>query len=160
MNKSAPSDPAARPAKPSRQSPPPSDKEIASTRAQLRVFMLLLLGALLGSSFPLPWKVLGLLFGLAALTVGILALVGLVRQKAPALLRISTTVALVASLFLTLGTGAAILLWPVTERYEECMATALTSKAQRQCEDDLRNLGGLLEPRSLTHNEESPWSTS
>ena len=158
MNKPAPSDRAARPAKPSGQPSPPSDKDIASTRALLRVFMLLLLGTLLGTSFPLPWKVLGLVFGLAAVTVGILALVGLVRQKAPTLLRISTTVGLVASLFLTLGAGAAILLWPVTERYEECMATALTSKAQRQCDEDLRNLGGLLGTHSLEKG--SPWSTS
>lgn len=108
--------------------------------------MLLLLGTLLTSNFPLPWKVLGLLFGLGAVTVGILALVGLVRQKAPALLRVSTTVGLVASLFLTFGTGAAILLWPVTQRYEECTATALTSQAQRECEDGLQNLSGFLEP--------------
>lgn len=160
MNNPAPSGPTAKPTKPSRQSPTPPDKEIATTRALLRAFMLLLLGTLLGSSFPLPWKVLGLVFGLAALTVGILALVGLVRQKAPTLLRISTTVGLVASLFLTLGTGAAVLLWPITERYEECTATALTSKAQRQCEEDLRNLGGLLEPQSTSHEEEDSGSTS
>lgn len=159
MNTPAPSGPAARPGKPSGHTPQPSEKETAATRTLLRVFMLLLLGALLGSSFPLPWKVLGLVFSLAALTVGILALVSLVRQKAPAMLRISTTVGLVASLFLTLGTGAAILLWPITERYEQCMATALTSKAQRQCEEDLRNLGGLLETRSVAP-QEIPWSTS
>ncbi|GAB3548018.1 hypothetical protein GCM10027404_11150 [Arthrobacter tumbae] len=160
MNKPAPSDPAARPAKPSGQPSPPSDKDIASTRALLRVFMLLLLGTLLGTSFPLPWKVLGLVFGLAAVTVGIIALVGLVRQKAPTLLRISTTVGLVASLFLTLGAGATILLWPVTEQYEECTATALTSKAQRECDEDLRNLGGLLGVHSPSVERVSPWSTS
>lgn len=160
MKKSPSSDPAARPAKPSQQSPPPSEKEIASTRTLLRAFILLLLGALLGSNFPLPWKVLGLVFALAALTVGIIAMVGVVRQKAPALVRMSTTIGLIAALMLTIGTGAAIALWPITERYEQCMATALTSKAQQQCEDDLRNLSGLLEPRSLTSDQESRWSTS
>lgn len=147
MDNPAPSDPATQRSKPTGQAPQPSDKEIASTRTLMRVFMLLLLGTLLGASFPLPWKVLGLVFGLAALTVGILVLVNLVRQKAPAMLRVSTTVGLVASLFLTLGTGAAVLLWPMTERYEDCMSTALTSKAQRQCEEDLQNLRGLLDPR-------------
>ncbi|NJC21658.1 hypothetical protein BJ994_000734 [Arthrobacter pigmenti] len=115
-----------------------------STRTLLRVFMLLLLGTLLASNFPLPWKVLGLIFGLASVTVGVLALVGLVKQKAPAVLRVSTTVGLVASLFLTLGLGAAILLWPVTERYEDCTSRALTSQAQRECEDGLRNLDGFF----------------
>ncbi len=160
MNNPAPSNPSARPTKPSRQSSPPSDKELAETRRLLRVFMLLLLGTLLTANFPLPWKVLGLLFGLAALTVGILAMVNLVRQKAPALVRVSTTVGLVASLLLTMATGAAVLLWPLTAQYEECMASALTSKAQRQCEEDLRNLNGLLEPRSFAPGQENPWSTS
>jgi hypothetical protein len=147
MKKPAPSDQAPRTTHPSRQPPTPSEKEIASTRSLLRVFMLLILGALLGANLPLPWKVLGLLFSLAALTVGILAMVSLVRQKAPALVRMSAMVGLVAAFMFTIGTGAAIVLWPVTERYEECMATALTSKAQRQCEEDLRNLSELLEPR-------------
>lgn len=152
MKKPAPSDPAARPA---RQSQPPSEKEIAATRNLLRIFMLLLLGALVSSNFPLPWKVLGLAFSLAALTVGILAMVNIVRHKASVLVRMSTTVGLVAALMLTIGTGAAIILWPITERYETCMATALTSKAQRECEEDLRNLNGLLEPRSLPSHQES-----
>lgn len=117
--------------------------------------MLLILGAFLSSNFPLPWKVLGLLFSLAALTVGILAMVSLVRQKAPALVRMSTTVGLVVALMLTIGTGAAIILWPITERYETCMTTALTSKAQRECEEDLRNLNGLLVPRSSPADQES-----
>lgn len=160
MNNSAPSNHAARPAKPSRQSRPPSEKEIAETRKLLRVFMLLLLGTLVTANFPLPWKVLGLLFGLAALTVGILAMVNLVRHKAPALVRISTTIGLVATLLLTMATGAAILLWPLTAQYEECMASALTSKAQGQCEDDLRNLNGLLTPQSHVSDQENQWSTS
>lgn len=139
MNKTAPS---ARPERPS-----PSAEQTAATSTLLRVFMLLLLAALIGANFPLPWKLLGLVFGLAALTVGLLALVDLVRHGAPVLLRMSLTVGLVTSLFLVLGTGAAVLLWPLTARYESCMATALTTQAERQCEEDLRNLGGLLDPR-------------
>lgn len=140
--------------------PKPSPDEIAETRTLLRVFMLLLLGTLISSNLPLPWKVLGLLFGLGTLTVGLIALVNLVRHKAPALLRAFTTVGLVTTLFLVLGTGAAILLWPVTERYETCMSRALTSAAERQCEDDLRNLGGLLQSRPMPATQEEPWSTS
>lgn len=135
---------------PSRPKPAPTAQEVASTRTLLRVFMLLLLGTLLGSSFPLPWKLLGLAFGIATLTVGLIALVNLVRHRAPVFLRMATTTALIAALLLVLGTGAAVLLWPITERYEDCMARALTSQAERQCEEDLRDLGGLLEPRSLT----------
>lgn len=106
--------------------------------------MLLLLGALLTSGMVLPWKVLGLIFGLAALVMGLLSLVLAVQQKLPALLRISTAAGLVAAFFLTLGTGAQIALWPVTQQYETCMSTALTNTAKKACEDEVRNLGGLL----------------
>ncbi|WP_035776769.1 hypothetical protein [Arthrobacter sp. H5] len=127
------------------QSPPEtSAKETAGTRTQLTVFILLLVATMLAASFPLPWKVLGLMFALAALTVGIIALVGTIRHRLPRLMRIATIAGLVASLFFTLGTGAQIILWPVVQQYEECSATALTSKAQGTCEDNLRNLDGLL----------------
>jgi len=103
-----------------------------------------MLGAFLTATLPLTWKVLGLVFSLAALVLGIFALVRAVRNKLPGLLRITTVVGLVATAFLVLGTGAQVALWPVTAEYEECMSTALTNAAQSTCQDELSNLGGLL----------------
>lgn len=116
------------------------------TRSLLTWFMLALLAALIGSSLMLPWKVLGLVFGIAALVLGIVALVRTGRTKVPGLVRVSTMAGLAAALFLVIGTGASVLLWPITETYEDCMATALTIQAERSCEDGLRNLDGLLTP--------------
>jgi hypothetical protein len=45
--------------------------------------------------------------------------------------------------FLTAGTAASVLLWPVTQKYEECMSRALTLQAQKECEDGLRQLETL-----------------
>ena len=134
-----------RPAKPA---PPasgsPEEKELARTRSYFRWFLLAMLGAVLTGTLPLPWKVLGLVFGLAALVLGIFALVRAVRDKLPGMLRITTVIGLVATAFLVIGTGAQVALWPVTVDYEECMSTALTNAAQSACQDELSNLGGLL----------------
>ncbi|MBG6182904.1 hypothetical protein IWX65_000851 [Arthrobacter sp. CAN_A214] len=116
------------------------------THSLLTWFMAALLAALIGSSLMLPWKVLGLVFGIAALVLGIVALVRTGRTKLPGLVRVSTIAGLAAALFLVIGTGASVLLWPITETYEDCMGTALTIQAERTCEDGLRNLDGLLTP--------------
>ncbi|MHA7155775.1 hypothetical protein [Arthrobacter sp. TMN-50] len=136
-----------RPAKPAPAAPSPGspeEKELARTRSYFRWFLLAMLGAILTGTLPLPWKVLGLVFGLAALVLGIFALVRAVRDKLPGLLRITTVIGLVATAFLVVGTGAQVALWPVTADYEECMGTALTNAAQSACQDELSNLGGLL----------------
>lgn len=121
-----------------------TDEQLASTRTYQRWFMLLLLGTLLTSNLMLPWKLLGLILGMAALTMGILALVKAVRHKLPTFLKITTVIGLAATLFLTLGTAASVLLWPITAEYEECMRTALTNAAQRTCTEQLSNLGGMI----------------
>ncbi|MHA7292357.1 hypothetical protein [Arthrobacter sp. HLT1-21] len=136
-----------RPAKPAPATPgpgSPGEKELARTRTYFRWFLLAMLGAILTGTLPLPWKVFGLVFGLAALVLGIFALVRAVRDKLPGMLRVTTVIGLVATAFLVVGTGAQVALWPVTADYEDCMSTALTNAAQSACQDDLMNLGGLL----------------
>ncbi|MBG6191651.1 hypothetical protein IWX64_002617 [Arthrobacter sp. CAN_A212] len=136
-----------RPAPPAPGAPTPgssAEKELARTRNYFRWFLLALLGAVLAGTLALPWKVIGLVLGLVALVLGIFALVRAIRDKLPALLRITTVVGLGATAFLVLGTGAQVALWPVTVEYEECMSTALTNAAQAKCQNDLMNLGGFL----------------
>jgi hypothetical protein len=124
--------------------PESSGKQVQQARTALRWFMLLLLGALLTSNLLLPWKVLCLVFSLAALAVGTVAFVRALRAKVPALLKVTAAVGLVSALFLSMGAGAAVILWPVTERYEKCMSTALTLQAQSTCEEQLRSLEELF----------------
>ena len=49
------------------------------------------------------------------------------------LLRISVVLGLGLSAMLTLGTGAMIMVWPVTADYETCMSQALTEQAGAEC---------------------------
>ncbi|WP_026550210.1 hypothetical protein [Arthrobacter sp. Br18] len=115
-----------------------------STRALLTWFSLALLAAIVGSGMMLPWKVLGLVFGIAAVVLGIVVLVRTAGAKLPGFVRVSTVAGLIAALLLVIATAAAVVLWPLTETYEDCIGTALTIQAERECEDGLRDLNGLL----------------
>lgn len=115
----------------------------ASAGLWLRLFLLALLGAVLASTLVLPWKVLGLVLSVFALAAGVVALVKAISAKLSRFVVLATSLGLAAALFLTAGTGASVLLWPVTRTYEDCMARALTLQAQRECEDGLRNLEGF-----------------
>ncbi|MHA7209786.1 hypothetical protein [Arthrobacter sp. MDT1-65] len=119
------------------------DGDTASARLWLRLFLLALLGAVLTSNLMLPWKVLALVLSLFALGSGVVALVKAIGAKLPRLVLVATSLALAATVFLLLGTGASVLLWRVTETYEDCMSRALTLQAQGQCEDGLRKLDGF-----------------
>ncbi len=116
----------------------------ASARLWLRLFLLALLGGILTSSLMLPWKVIALVLALVALVVGVVALVKAIRAGLPRLVVLATSLGLAAGLLLAAGMGASVLLWPVTQSYEDCMSRALTLQAQRQCEEELRNLGGFM----------------
>ncbi|WP_104118644.1 hypothetical protein [Arthrobacter sp. B1805] len=115
----------------------------ASAGLWLRLFLLALLAGVLASTLMLPWKVLGLVLSLVALGTGVVALVKAISAKLPRFVVLATSLGLAAALFLTAGTGASVLLWPVTQTYEDCMSRALTLQAQSECEEGLRKLEGF-----------------
>ncbi|MDQ0733910.1 hypothetical protein [Arthrobacter agilis] len=121
----------------------PDGEAAASARLWLRLFLMTLLGSVLASNLVLPWKVLALVLALFALGAGVVALVKAIAAKLPRLVLVATSIGLAATLFLVTGTGASVLLWRVTQTYEDCMSQALTLDAQGQCEDGLRKLEGL-----------------
>lgn len=109
----------------------------------LRIFLLALLGGVLTSGLMLPWKVLGLVLALVALGTGIVALVKAIGAHLSRFVVLATSLGLAGALFLAISTGASVLLWPVTQTYEDCMSRALTLQAQGECEDGLRKLEGF-----------------
>ncbi|MHA7239462.1 hypothetical protein [Arthrobacter sp. TMS1-12-1] len=121
----------------------PAAARAASARRWLRLFLAALLGASLTSGLVLPWKVLALVLALLALAAGVVGLVRAVGAKLPRIVVLATSLGLAAALFLTAGTAASIVLWPLTRTYEDCMSRALTLQAQKDCQDGLRNLDGI-----------------
>ena len=121
----------------------PATARASSARFWLRLFFGALLGASLTSGLVLPWKVLALILALFALAAGVVGLVKAIGAKFPRFVVLATSLGLAAALFLTAGTAASILLWPITQTYEDCMSRALTLQAQGDCEDGLRSLDGF-----------------
>jgi len=124
--------PEPRPA-PEPTNPPDPEAQQAATRQVLH-FALLLLATLLTSSLPLPWQVAGLVLAIAAIVVGVRAMISIIRLKlrtalAPALgIGLGVAVTMVFSLAVTLA------VWPLQVERQECLAGALTIAAHDACE--------------------------
>ena len=102
-------------------------------------FGLLALAAVLATSLPLPWGLAGLVFTLAALVVGVMALVATVVAglRAPPIVVLSVGLALVGVLLLL--QVVQVVFWPVTVAAQQCREAAITSQAQEACEAQQRD---------------------
>lgn len=124
--------------------PAPTEEQSLKARSCLRWFMVLFVLMLLSSSLLLPWKIICLVTGLGTIVMGIYTLVHLIRFRLPALLKITTSIALIAAIFTTLGAAAMIALWPLTQKYEDCTKLALTIETKNECRESYLTLDGLL----------------
>lgn len=134
------------------QTPPPlqrapekaaaTDEQKQSVRGYLRIFVALVVAVLLTSGLALPWKLVPLALGVAAIAVGIVTLVKVVRFNIGPAQMFVTSLGLVASVVMTLGLGLAVATWDSTEKLETCLSNALTIQAQDECEEQFTN--GLL----------------
>ncbi len=125
-------------------SPSPDQEQVLKGRTLLRWFMVFFVLMLITGTLPLPWKVLGLATGIAAVVMGILTLVHLFRYKLSRILKVTATLGLIITLLSTLSTGAMIVLWPFTADYEQCMELALTIETKAECQENYLSLNGLI----------------
>ena len=129
---------------PATRKPEPTPAQSKEARSYLWVFIALLLGMLISSELALPWKLLPLALGIAALVVGIMTLVKVVRYGLHRSLRVIISMGLAATAFMTIGLAAMVALWPFTAKYETCMQSALTVQATETCTKDYLSFGGML----------------
>ncbi|GAA4480724.1 hypothetical protein GCM10023190_25780 [Enteractinococcus fodinae] len=100
--------------------------------------MLWLVAALLatyaGVVLPLPYKVIAPVFALAAVVAAIRVFRLASKGQHSMLVWFVGTVGLLGALFYGGVATSQIILWEPTQRYEQCMAQALTDTRQAQCE--------------------------
>ncbi|WP_312182853.1 hypothetical protein [Arthrobacter sp.] len=144
MNNDGPPLHARPPFPPATRKPEPTEAQSKEARSYLWVFIALLAGMLICSELALPWKLLPLALGIAALVVGIMAMVKIVRYGMHRMLRLVVSLGLAATAFMTLGLAAMVALWPFTAQYETCMQSALTVQATETCVKDFMSLGGMI----------------
>jgi hypothetical protein len=119
----------------SRPSPPLAER--LSTRT--RLFGALLVGAVIAIFLPLPWRLTGLGFGIAAITIGLRLLVALAQWRRSGgrgggFIGVSVGLGLASVLIVYLSLEAAY--YPVVRDRDQCMAQAPTLQAQQRCQDE------------------------
>ena len=102
---------------------------------QVTHFGLLVLAALVTSSLPLPWQVAGLVFAVAAIGVGIRALVAVWKAGLRGTLVPVLVVGLVLAGLMSISLTAMLALWPVQVELQDCRRDALTIAAREACEE-------------------------
>ncbi len=130
---------------------PPPDPAGARRLAGLVLrFALLMLASLLVSRLPLPWGAAAPLLTLAALAVGVAALVQGVRARVRASSHVLVGLGLGLGVVVLLQQALVVALWPITVQLQECRDAALTIAADDACQADyerrIRDLTRLPTP--------------
>lgn len=141
-----------------------STRTAASTFAQPHVRLavetfLLLAGAELTRTLPMPWRVAGLVFSVLAVVQGVRALrAGRAhRRSSRDGLAPTPTGGVLVLVLVLLAAGLTVLqvvmlaAYPLVQEQEDCRERALTRTAMAACDDDLvdrlEELGGISVPR-------------
>lgn len=121
------------------EKPAATDEQKQSARGYLRIFVALVIAVLLTSGLALPWKVVPLVLGVAAVVVGIMTLLKVLRAKLGSVPVFVTTLGLVASVVMIVGLSLAVATWDSTQKLETCLGNALTLEAEKNCQSDFSN---------------------
>ena len=121
-----------RTAPPAPRPPDPDDVREASRR--VLHFALLMLVALLTASRPLPWQAASLVFVVAAVVVGIRALVLVRRSRIKGAIVPVLAVGLVFAAAMATSLTLLLAMWPLQREREQCLRDALTISSREACE--------------------------
>jgi hypothetical protein len=111
-------------------------------REQLRLFLILLLGLIIVSQLPLPFRLGGFVLSLGIAWVGIQLLIGL-RALGRTGMSVrgwpSVIIGLVLAGALTLILAVQAVLYPMTADHERCLSEANTLQAKATCDRNYRD---------------------
>ena len=120
---------------PQRPAPPrPDPAELREVNRRVGTFVLLVVAAVLTSGLPVPWQLGSLAFAVAAVVTGVWALRAASRPSLRQQVAPPVVVGLVFTAFMTMSIGASLILWDAQLERQDCLANALTLRAQEQCE--------------------------
>jgi hypothetical protein len=129
---------AGRPPAPPARRPDPDPAAARATSRRILHFGMLLLAAILASTLPLPWQVGALGFVVAALVVGMRALVLAWRDGVRGAVVPLLGLGLVSAGLVALTVLSLMLVWPQQLARQECLAGAVTIAATERCQAEFR----------------------
>ena len=116
-----------------RRTPTP-EEALAAGRSVLK-FGAVLLVALLAMQWPVPWQVVSPVAGVAAVYLGIRALMTYRRSGASMFTWVFLVVGVGMSVLLTFASLSLLTMWDVQAEHQQCMDRALTVQAEQACTD-------------------------
>lgn len=123
-----------RPPAPARTGP----EAVRRASRQVMHFGLLVLATIVVAPLALPGQVASLLLAVAAVVVGIRALLAVVRAGMRGVLVPLLGLGLGFALIMVLSLATMLALWPLQEELRRCLGDALTISAKEQCQDDFQ----------------------
>lgn len=117
---------------PPRKAPEPAELESATRKVMH--FGLLMLASLVMFDRPLPWQAAALALVVAALVVGVRALIAVWRTGMRGVIIPALGVGLLLSGLMASTLTMMLAAWPITVERQECLAGALTISAKEGCE--------------------------
>ncbi len=118
--------------------PQPSPEQLAATSRSVLRFGLLMLVAVLVMQMDLPWQMASLGFAVAALVVGVRALVRVIRHRQRGGIVVLLVFGLSLSGMLAVTSLSSLALWNEQMQRQECLRSALTVTAHERCEREFQ----------------------
>ncbi|WP_170297352.1 hypothetical protein [Georgenia thermotolerans] len=119
---------------------PPGESRVAALRWVRRFGLLLLAGLAVGAfTLPWPWPLLSGVLCMAALAVGIVALVKVRGARIRGALTGVVTLGLVVAGMLGIASLGQVVLWREYSAYSSCVRAALTAQARDACDARLQH---------------------
>ncbi|HEY3436375.1 MAG TPA: hypothetical protein VGK35_01690 [Actinotalea sp.] len=110
-------------------------------------FALLMLASLVTAPLPLPWQIGSLAFSVAAVVMGVRALIAVRRAGIKGAVLPAVTAGLLLAAALSGFAALTLALWPQQSAYQQCRTDALTISAREACDADyVRSLRDRLMP--------------
>ena len=121
--------------------PPRPPDPVAVREASRRVlhFGLLMLTSLVTASLPFPWQAAALVFAVAALVIGVRALVAVWRAGLRGALVPVLAIGLFFAAMLSASLTMMLALWPIQVENQQCLRDALTISAREACAEELQD---------------------
>lgn len=114
--------------------PQPTPEQAAATSRSVLHFGLLMLGAVLTMQLDLPWQLASIAFAVAAVVVGVRAMVRALKEGQRGGIAALLVFGLVLSGMLVVSTISSLVLWNETMERQQCLNSAITVTAQERCE--------------------------
>lgn len=125
--------------RPAHSKKPASTEELQENATRLRGTVFLILASAILTMLPMPWKLLTIVVGVAAIISGIRTLIKSFRIPGMGPVNFTIILALMGCALFTLSVSLQGIFFQPTMEYQQCLNDSVTSRSLDQCSRDFNN---------------------